>query len=653
MSSHRTIDELARQAAAVTREATERRAVPSADFEALAGRLRPRRTLRVAAVALAIALGVVTVGTLANQLLEPDVPVILDGDDRELAEDAAPPPAVIGHGNWEWDWALSRVTDREVFAGPGPARVSGMAIPTRGFVVAVGVSPSLSLSGQPRPGVWVSRDAGASWRAVAPEAIELPDGHADAAVVMNDIAVSGSRLVAVGALADGAGERGVVWVSDDEGDTWQMVHRTSESASAKLVAVEATATRFVAVGTYAMGTDAQSSAAAVWTSQDGTEWSQPRLLPDAAPGVTPSDIAADRWARSSRLVVVAGRDPGDDQARDSAPRAWMSVDHGASWRARKPLGDDVDLTAVVHVPDGWLAVGATRTSDGDDRDAVVYTSHNGTDWERSSDPLGALVGPGAQVPHAVTFGEGFDPYVVVGVDDGRPAMWVSPDREVWRRLRSEELLPAGTRTGITAVGYWAQIVAIGELSEGEVTQLAVWRSVSKESAEDGTGGVIAQLSDAPSPIELADNAVWVSPPGVSRDEAVRRFAAAAFGWDDPPESDFRSGRIAITGREGITVELSFRGGDDEPWTIVEVGDNAFGWGSTGVLTLGSPAPLDAVEADLFIRVDGRTWHLEVSGALQGHVDLAESGLPTGVPASVLLVYRDDAGAVIGAVGGQR
>jgi photosystem II stability/assembly factor-like uncharacterized protein len=94
-----------------------------------------------------------------------------------------------------------------------------------------------------RPGVWVSRDVGVTWRPVAPEALELPDGHADASVVMNDIVASGPRLVAVGAQADEAGERGVVWVSDDAGDTWQVAHRTSESASAKLVAVETTGIR--------------------------------------------------------------------------------------------------------------------------------------------------------------------------------------------------------------------------------------------------------------------------------------------------------------------------------------------------------------------------------------------------------------------------
>jgi hypothetical protein len=668
MSSHRSIDELARQAAVVTREAAERRAVPSADVEELAARLRPRRTLRVAAVAFAVSLGAVTVGILTNERLEPDVPVILDADDREVVEEATPAPAAIRDGDWEWDWALSLVTAPGVFAGPGPVRVSGIAIPSERLVVAVGVSPSLSPSGQPRPGVWVSRDAGASWRAVAPEAIDLPDDRAGTSVVMNDIAASGARLVAVGTEADESGERGVVWVSDDDGDTWQLVHRTSASASAKLVAVETTgsktaelgrptveAARFVAVGSYATSTDTQAPTAAVWTSQDGTDWSQPQLLPETPPGVTPSDLAADRWARST-LVIVGGRDAGDGQAREGEPRAWVSVDYGASWRA-EPVGDDVDLTAVVDVGDhGWLAVGATRTSatDGGDRDAVVFTSRDGTDWQRATDPLGALAGPGAQVPHAVTYGEGFDPYVVVGVDSGRPAMWVSPDLAVWRRLRSEELLPAGTQTGITAVGYWGRIIAVGELPGTGGRELAVWRSVSKESVEGSSAAVIAELSDQPPPIELADGAIWTSPPGVSGEEAVRQFAAAAFGWDDPtlPESDPTSGTIAIRGPEGGTVELGFSARDaNEAWQIVQIGHGSFSAGG-GMLTLGSPAPLDAAGADLFVRAGGRTWHLELTGygVLQGNVDLLASGLPTGRLRSVLLVYRDEAGAVIGAEG---
>jgi hypothetical protein len=673
MSNHRSIDELARQAAAVTHEATERRAVPPADVDELAARLRPRRTLRVAAVALAISLGAVIVGTLTNERLEPDVPVILDADDGEVVEDVTPPRVAIRDGDWEWDWALSLITDPEVFAGPGPARVSGIAIPSDQLVVAVGVSPSLSPSGHPRPGVWVSRDAGASWRAVAPEAIDLPDGHADTSVAMNDVAASGARLVAVGTEADGSGERGVVWVSDDDGDTWQMVHRTSEGASAKLVAIETTgsqtegagpptaeAARFIVVGSYAPTTERQAPTAAVWTSQDGTDWSRPQLLPDSPPGVAPSDIAADRWPRSS-LVVVGGRDSSDARTRESETRAWVSVDHGASWRA-EPVGGEVDLTAVVHVGHpGWLAVGATRTSatDGGDRDAVVYTSSDGTDWQRASDPLGALAGPGAQVPHAVTYGEGSSPYVAVGVDDGRPAIWVSPDLAVWRRLRSEELLPAGAETGITAAGYWGRIIAIGELPGTGGRELAVWRSVSKESGEGSSDAVVAELSDQPPPIELAHDAIWTSPPGVSGEEAVRRFAAAAFGWDDPtlPAGDHTSGTIAaitVTGPEGGEVRFGFvpRDDDGEPWRIVQIGHGSFS-ANGGVLTLGSPPPLDAAGGDLFVRSGRRTWHLELSGygALQGDVDLVANGLPAGGLRSVLLVYRNEAGAVIGAEGG--
>jgi hypothetical protein len=669
MSNHRMIDELARQAAAVTREATERRAVPSADVEGLAARLRSRRTLRVTAAALATALGVVSVGALANEFLEPDVPVILDAPDREVVEGPTPPPEVIRDGDWEWDWALSRVTDRNVFAGPGPARVSGIAIPTEQLVVAVGVSPSLSPSGQPGPGVWVSRDAGASWRAVASEAIELPDASTpDVTVVMNDVAAAGARLVAVGTETSAAGERGVVWVSDDNGDTWQVVHHTDQNASGRLVAVESIwiqvedqdgstsrAGGFVAVGSHEPRPGSQASTAAVWTSQDGGDWSEPQLLPDAAPGVTPSSIAADQWSPS--LVIVGGRDRDDDQGRDGETRAWVSVDRGVTWRAER-IGDDIDLTGVVHVGDpGWLAVGATRASatDADSRDGVVYSSRDGTDWEPAEDPLGALTGPGAQVPNAVTFGEGFDPYVLVGVDDGRPAMWVSPDLDIWRRLPSDELFPSGTRTGITAVGYWGRIIAIGELPGTSGRELAVWRSVSKESVEGSTGAVIAELSEEPPPIELAHDAIWTSPPGLSRDEAVRRFAAAAFGWDDPTlhESDHTSGTIAITGPEGGTVKFGFSARDaNEPWQIVQIGHRSFAAGG-GLLTLGSRAPLDAAGADLFIRSGGRTWHLELSGyeALQGHVDLVASGLPTGGVRSVLLVYRDEARAVIGAEGG--
>jgi hypothetical protein len=666
MSTPRTIDELARHAAAVTRDTTVRRPVLSLEVEEFAARLRPRRALRVAAVAVAIGVGIVTLGTLANELRDGRaVPVITDVDDPVIVEDAAPPAVVIRDGAWEWDWALSLVTDREAFGGAGQARVSGIAMPSEDLAVAVGVSPTLSSTGQARPGVWVSRDAGSAWRVAPQEAIELPAvADPDVGVVMHDVAASGGRLVAVGTALGATGEHGVVWVSDDAGATWSVVHHTEEAATHRMVAIVTTSNRgweasgatagrarFVAVGSHAGPTG--PSTAAVWVSQGGTDWSDPALLPGAAPGPTATSLAVD--PRTRRLVAVGGHASGDDRATGGESRAWVSVDHGRSWRV-EPIGEDIDLTSVTHGAEGWMAVGTTRASaaDGSDRDGVVVTSLDGSDWQRAEDPLGALAGPGTQALHAATWGEGLDPYVAVGLDDDRPAMWVSPDMETWRRLPSEELFPAGTRTGITAAAYWGGIIAIGELPRPGGTELAVWRTVGKDPAS----APAAELSDDPPPIELADDVMWTSPPGLSRDEAVRAFAAAAFGWDDPEVGAGDGGGgdgsvVRLMGPEGTSVELGFgprEGG--EPWWIGQLGDSSFSVGG-GVLTLASGAPVGAVAGDLYVREGARTWHLELrgEGALRGDVDLVRSGLPTGSIRSVLVVYRDEVGAVVGAAGG--
>ena len=82
-------------------------------------------------------------------------------------------------------------------------------------------------------------------------------------------------------------------------------------------------------------------------------------------------------------------------------------------------------------PLGLVAVGTQYQ--GEDYDAVVFTSPDGLAWSRVPDPEGVFGGPGWQGMHAVTAGG--PGWVAVGYDDSgedwNAAVWTSPDGVTW------------------------------------------------------------------------------------------------------------------------------------------------------------------------------------------------------------------------------
>jgi hypothetical protein len=178
------------------------------------------------------------------------------------------------------------------------AEMTGVVHPPSGYV-AVGdaaADPSRTDSAI-RPAVWTSPDARTWTRS---DQLPVVKAAADADVVLDGVAVTGSRVVAVGHVSTQAGgpEDAFAWWSD--GGKWSSVEigRFTLSQGVRIVAVSG---GFLAM--FGFGTDTTCSSA-IWSSADGSSWSCIGNDPAFA-GSAVSDAAA---APEVEVLVGSGTD---------------------------------------------------------------------------------------------------------------------------------------------------------------------------------------------------------------------------------------------------------------------------------------------------------------------------------------------------------
>ncbi|HEY3649100.1 MAG TPA: protein kinase [Streptosporangiaceae bacterium] len=147
---------------------------------------------------------------------------------------------------------------RDVNEEGGSGRVLAVAAGPAGFVSA-GSHDKL-------PAVWTSSD-GRTWTAVS---TPLPAGAA--AGVIQQVAVNGSHVVALGQQTTAHGVQPLAERSDDGGKTWQPVPFTAPGPGVSFTALTASGGGFNAAAQF--GSSGGTTAAAVWTSANGTSWAR-------------------------------------------------------------------------------------------------------------------------------------------------------------------------------------------------------------------------------------------------------------------------------------------------------------------------------------------------------------------------------------------
>ena len=150
----------------------------------------------------------------------------------------------------------SWVRAHDVNDATGSSQVLAVAASAHGFVSAG--------SHDGRPAVWVTTN-GRSWTTIV---LPMPAGATGA--VLQQIAISGDRVAALGQEATAAGTLPIAELSVDGGISWQQVPFRLPGTNAAFTALTAGPGGFAATGQF--GQPGQREVA-VWTSANGTVWS--------------------------------------------------------------------------------------------------------------------------------------------------------------------------------------------------------------------------------------------------------------------------------------------------------------------------------------------------------------------------------------------
>ncbi len=137
----------------------------------------------------------------------------------------------------------------------GSSQVLAVAASAHGFVSAG--------SHEGKPAVWTTAN-GRSWETIV---LPVPDGAA--AAMLQQVAINGNRVVALGQVATAGGSVPFAEVSVDGGANWRQVPFSSPGPDTAFTALTADSAGFTAAGLF--GEPGQQNVA-VWTSATGASW---------------------------------------------------------------------------------------------------------------------------------------------------------------------------------------------------------------------------------------------------------------------------------------------------------------------------------------------------------------------------------------------
>ncbi len=358
--------------------------------------------------------------------------------------------------------------DYEVLGGNG-YQVMYSLVAFNGQLVAVGED---NYHWGSRAAVWFSAD-GITWDRV-PNDEELFSGYSYEQ--MYSAAIWDGRLFAVGLDSSGGDADTGIWTSAD-GVTWESgPHDEEVFGGAEVQAVHmvtAWAGGLAAGGVDSSGGDYD---AAIWTSADGITWERVPHDEEIFGGFLDQRIFSIIAWNDGLVAVGADQIGGDEDAV-----VWISTD-GITWEwaphDEEIFGGDEDqiMTSIVAWNGGLVAAG--YDSSGGDQDAAIWTSVDGITWDRVPLDEAVFGGAGDQAVNTLTVWDGglaAAGYASSG-EDRDAAVWTSSDGTTWERVLDDEAVFSGAGDQeINSVIEWdGNLVAVGRDRLGHQGNAIVW-----------------------------------------------------------------------------------------------------------------------------------------------------------------------------------
>ena len=311
-------------------------------------------------------------------------------------------------------------------------------------------------------------------------------------LVVDSVAELGDGFVAVGYEQDRSGHRhSVVWTEAAAGDAWTRVddeafddgnrigpNDQSESSETAMHAVAVGSDGIVAGGDYQFKSHADDENAvattilpAAWFSSDGSSWTRSQLSP---PDGTTTAQVISVTQRDGRYVAVGIAGESELGTSADRPAAWYS-DDGTTWTNAPSITDSVsqrgNASSVTASGSGvspqYLAVGSAIDEDGKGQSGAVWTSEDGTTWEKAPEQaaLGKTSPLNQSIRAVVAVGEDGE-FKAVGDERKNKAntpsqvvLWESRDGTTWTRSKTTPAAFAPTSKSLPSTAPFT--VAVG------------------------------------------------------------------------------------------------------------------------------------------------------------------------------------------------
>jgi hypothetical protein len=253
-------------------------------------------------------------------------------------------------------------------------------------------------------------------------------------------------------------------------------------------------------------------------------------------------------------IVAAGDETGSETAH---AEFFVSQDAGKTWQLATVEGSPPTGHAPTQIavgPDGWVAVGPNS----------IWTSKNGIDWTLSS-ATGMPMAAGDTINALTRTANGF---LAAGGNDGKPVVWTSANGTTWQRTTPT----LNGATSITsAAGTSNAIVITSKTTAWRSTDGVNWTQVTvpQTDAKNAFTGV-AQIA----------NGFVIIRPGAARSQAIAYTSATGQTWTRSATIATADGAALTLGQVSGGTTGAVLTGSADGFLIAFITSNGTNWTGT-------------------------------------------------------------------------